>query len=173
MDEEWRPVVGLEKFYEVSNKGRVKSLPREVGGRYKGFLASRPGRELKPSANSGGHLGVTLTWETGRKRFLVHRLVSEAFIPNPEDLPFVLHWDDNPRNNEVSNLRWGTRSDNMLDSVRNGTHRQVAKTNCPRGHPLTGTNLYERNTRAGGKKSRRCRECTLDQNRRYGKKESI
>lgn len=170
MGEEWRPVVGYEGFYEVSNKGQVRSLPRVVPGRYEGYFYTRPGRVLKPSPNNGGHLGVYLTGACSKKRHLVHRLVAESFIPNPNNHPFVLHWDDNPSNNEVGNLRWGTGSDNVLDSVRNGTHRQTVKTQCPRGHLLEGSNLYERKTETGQVISRRCRECTIVQNRRYAEK---
>lgn len=121
MSEEWKPVVGYEGFYSVSSKGRVRSEPRitlSVDGRtfrHRGFL-------LRPGRNSSGRFGENLCRDGVQVSRLIHRLVAESFIPNPEGHPFVLHWDDNPENNQVSNLRWGTRSENTHDSIRNGIY---------------------------------------------------
>lgn len=97
--------------YQVSNHGRVRSC---INNRY------GPGTEwhfLKPIPNRHGYQTVLL----GRNsRKLVSRLVAEAFIPNPDNLPIVRHMDDNPSNNHASNLRWGTQKDNMQDCVRHG-----------------------------------------------------
>jgi len=64
------------------------------------------------------------------------------------------HWDDDPANNRLENLRWGTRSENRKDSVRNGTHNMASKTHCPQGHPYTAGNTY---VYPGG--NRACNEC--------------
>lgn len=64
------------------------------------------------------------------KRFFVHRLVALEYLPNPNNLPFVLHKDDNKENNHISNLYWGTVADNTKDSIRNGTWRNP-KTGLP------------------------------------------
>src|SRR5690606_38480338 len=73
-----------------------------------------------------------------------HVLVAEAFIgPRPEGAE-CLHGDGDHTNNMVSNLRWGTKSENQLDSVRHGTHHQANKTHCPRGHELVEGNLARR-----------------------------
>jgi hypothetical protein len=74
--------------------------------------------------------------------------------PRPEGLEGC-HWNDDPTDNRVDNLRWGTRSANVLDSVRNGTHHMARRTHCPQGHAYTPENtyLYPPDGR------RACREC--------------
>lgn len=113
MSETWRPVIGYERLYEVSTRGQVRSLTRvDRLGRL------RVGIMLTPTGLH--HLHVTLSKEGRKRQPTVHRLVAEAFIPNPEKLPMVLHWDDDPSNNRVENLRWGTSGVNRADAVRNG-----------------------------------------------------
>ena len=103
-NEEWRPIKGYEGQYQVSNLGRVKSL-----GRYKRTKGNAifwfDGRILKQYINNAGYLMIGL-WDEKIKRFLVHRLVAEAFIPNPDNLPQVNHRDENKTNNSVDNLEW-------------------------------------------------------------------
>lgn len=123
--EEWRPVVGVEG-YEVSNLGRVRSLDREIEcphwDKYaKRFVMTRRrlrGRLLRPGPQAPcGHLSVCLGRGNSR---LVHVLVLEAFVgPKPEGHEGA-HWDDEPENNRLENLRWATRGDNLRDAVRNG-----------------------------------------------------
>ena len=76
---------------------------------------------LRPAAQMNGYLFVVLV-DDNKKHHIkrIHRLVAEAFIPNPCGYPYVLHWDDDKTNNDVSNLRWGTRDDNTEDAIRNG-----------------------------------------------------
>lgn len=117
--EEWRWVSGYEGRYKVSSHGRVKS-----------FLFSRDGRLMKFDYGGNGYARVHFQW---KKTFIVHRLVAQAFIPNPLNLPTVNHRDGVKVNNYVGNLEWATYSDNMrhswtdLQSYRN----RVAKS--PRG----------------------------------------
>lgn len=96
--EYWKPVVGYEGLYEVSNWGRVKSLPRNGTVKY--------ARILKFHTNRQGYLQVGLCKNNKLKIFLVHRLVAEAFLPNPDNLPEVNHKDENKTNNSVDNLEW-------------------------------------------------------------------
>jgi hypothetical protein len=106
----WRDIKSFPG-YQVSNYGRVRS-----------FINNRYGvcdewHILKPTINKHGYRSVCL----GRgNRRLVSRLVAEAFIPNPNNLPLVRHLDDDPSNNQVHNLAWGTQTDNMQDCVRHG-----------------------------------------------------
>lgn len=112
--DEWKPILGFVGFYEVSNTGKVRSVSRLIvdGNRTRKYV----GRELKClPTNSSGHLNVGLYRNGLAKRQLVHRLVAEAFLDNPDNLPVVDHKDGDPSNNHVDNLRWvsyGTNNNN-------------------------------------------------------------
>jgi hypothetical protein len=109
--EEWRPVVGYEGRYEVSNLGEVRSLPRTMKARHGGAPNGyhMKGRILKKNSTPNGYYFVPL----GKgKRGLVHRLVLEAFVPNPDNKPCCDHIDANRHNNRVGNLRWATWQEN-------------------------------------------------------------
>lgn len=115
--EQWRPVVGYEDFYEVSDQGRVRSFDRTTrdGRRIKG-------RVLKLS-RSGIHLTVVLCGSVHRRTRTVHQLVMEAFVgPRPPGLE-VAHYDGNGYNNKLSNLRYATAVSNNADKRRHGTYR--------------------------------------------------
>ena len=107
MMEIWKDIEGYEGLYQISNKGRVKSL--------------KWGKEriLKPGWNTGGYLKVYLFKNTEAQDRLVHRLVAEAFIPNPYNKPQVNHKDENKKNNCVENLEWITCMDNCNYGTRN------------------------------------------------------
>lgn len=96
--------------YEVSNLGNIKSLNYRMGKRSK---------ILKPKAEKSGHQRVQLVNENGKKPYLVHRLVAQAFIANPDNLPFINHKDENPSNNCVDNLEWCTPKYNCNYGTRN------------------------------------------------------
>lgn len=111
-NEIWKPIIGLEGYYEVSSLGRVMRI--KSGGR------ARAGTILKPWVNSG-YLSVTLR---GRE-YRVHRLVAIAFTPNPENKPCVNHIDGNKLNNAVDNLEWCTYSENLIHAYRTGLHSGI------------------------------------------------
>lgn len=120
-NETWRPVVGYESFYEVSDLGRVRSLPRLVrhGGRCAlDVMIKKGGRVLKPSDHEKGYLIVNLRGRTQ----LVHRLVLEAFRgPCPDGMEGC-HFPDSTRTNcRLDNLRWDTRKSNHADKIVHGT----------------------------------------------------
>ena len=111
--EYWKPVVGYEGLYEVSNWGRAKSLDRYVKG--KGHsLQFKKGRMLKPMKDKNGYLTVKL----GNRTFYLHRLVAEIFIPNPNNYKEVNHKDENKANNVVTNLEWCDRKYNVNYGTR-------------------------------------------------------
>ena len=98
--ETWKSIAGFEGLYEVSNQGRVKSL--------------KYGKEriLKPRKNACGYLHVGLHKDGHEKTVKIHRLVAEAFIPNPNNLETVNHKDEVKTNNVADNLEWMSQKDN-------------------------------------------------------------
>ena len=114
MTEQWEKVKGFEDSYEVSNIGRVKALERKVANRFGSQKIHE--KILKPS-NNQGYLSVALCKNGKIHRKCVHRLVAEAFIPNPDNKPVVDHIDTNPANNCVDNLRWVTQKENCLNPI--------------------------------------------------------
>lgn len=167
-DEEWRPVVGWEGSYEVSDHGRIRSVPRVATNG-----SNRSGKVLKPCDIGSGHLSVSLYRGSKRTHRQIHRLVCEAFHgPQPEDKPFVLHWDDVPDNNHATNLRWGTAKENSADSRRNGRriYEFAVKESCIHGHELNEENSFYRPNR----RNRECRQCMRDRRKRdyWARKES-
>jgi hypothetical protein len=163
-DEKWLPVPDYPG-YEVSNHGQVRSLDREVGSRW-GTPKRLKGRILSQArVGGGGPVGrydaCVLFRDKKRKSLTVHTLVLSAFVgPRPEGM-WGLHRDDDPRNNRLENLYWGTPTQNTRDAVSSGRHRsivQAAKTHCPQWHEYTEGNTY---IRPNG--SRECRTCHRDQ----------
>ena len=106
MNEEWRPVKGYEGIYEVSNLGRVRSLDR-VSKFKTGRVVPIAGRVMKTGLHYKGYERLMLSDGSGREiSKFVHRLVAEAFIPNPDGLPEVNHKDEDKTNNRPENLEW-------------------------------------------------------------------
>ena len=120
--ENWKPVVGWEGLYEVSDQGRVRSLDRVIhNGVAPGSV--RPGRILKPWLTHDGYQQVRLTDLDRRVSRTVHLLVLEAHVsPRPVGLEGC-HNDGDPTNNVVGNLRWDTHSANLLDIARHARER--------------------------------------------------
>lgn len=110
MEEVWKPVVGFEGLYEVSSKGRVCSI--QFHGKPRTKLLSQSNRKY-------GYRQVKLRdWKKGiTVTAQVHRLVAEAFIPNPENKPQVDHIDTVPWNNNLENLRWTTPLENQRNPI--------------------------------------------------------
>ena len=107
MDEIWHDIDGYEGLYQISNKGRVKSL--------------KWGKEriLRPGIDGYGYCFIILCNDNVRKTFKLHRLVAQAFIPNLYNKPQVNHLDENKKNNCVDNLEWATAKENINYGTRN------------------------------------------------------
>ena len=117
MEEIWKDIKDYEGLYQVSNLGRVKSLERITRH---GHLWKE--RLLKICYNPANYKIVILAKDGKNKTRLVHRLVAEAFIPNPDNLPQINHKDENPTNSCVDNLEWCTNKYNVNYGTRNERH---------------------------------------------------
>lgn len=109
--------------YQISDNGQIRN--------------DRTKTIQKLGTNTSGYK----TYKVKKKWYLVHRLVAEFFIPNPNNYPNVCHKDNNKNNNSVDNLYWGTQSDNIKQSVIDGTHKGFAN--------LKGENQYTKAKRLG------------------------
>lgn len=109
MSEAWKPVVGFEGLYEVAPCGAIRN--------------SRTLRWLSPSVKDDGYTSVKLFKDGRGYQKSVHRVVAEAYLPNPESKPQVNHKDLNKKNNDVSNLEWVTQEENLAHAIRNGTNK--------------------------------------------------
>lgn len=105
MIEIWKNIEGYEDLYKVSNLGNVKQI--------------KFNRIIKKCLSNNGYLVVNLSKKNVSKSFLVHKLVAEAFIPNPDNLLYVNHKDENKQNNTVENLEWCTQNYNCNYGTRN------------------------------------------------------
>lgn len=133
MEEIWKDVVGLEGIYQVSNLGRVKSLARYVTDRNNNIRMVKE-HYMSGSDNGNGYLSVMFHTNGKGFRRYIHRLVAEAFIPNPNKLPEINHKDENRSNNVVTNLEWvdyltnrtyGTRLERL--STSNTIHAPIVQ----------------------------------------------
>lgn len=102
--EEWRPIRGYESLYEVSNYGNVRSINRRI--------------ELKQETTEKGYKRVWLIKDGKGQHKKVHRLVAEAFIPNPDNLPQINHISGDKSDNRVCNLEWCDNRYNTIDSIK-------------------------------------------------------
>jgi len=115
MEEIWKDIKGYEGYYQVSNLGRVKRLPRGKQWPYR-----QTHNNIRKPKLCNGYLVVNLSKDNKVKWIGVHRLVAMAFIPNPNNYPQINHIDECKTNNVVTNLSWCTQSQNQL----HGTARQ-------------------------------------------------
>ena len=137
--EKWLAIEGYEGHYEVSDAGRVRSLDRLVANG-KAMMPCK-GRVLKPTPDRHGYMRVLLHKNSKRKIMSVHRLVALTFL-GEQIGKVVCHRNGNPGDNCVTNLYWGTLSENMQDALKHGTHGMAKKTHCVRGHEFSDRNTY-------------------------------
>ena len=114
--EVYKQIIGYEGLYEVSNLGNVKSLSNDK---------TRKEKLLSSGIDKDGYLQVGLYKNGKQKRYFIHRLVAQAFLPNPFNLPEVNHKDEDKSNNNVDNLEWCDRKYNVNYGTR--TEKVVEK----------------------------------------------
>ena len=149
IDVKWRPVVGYEELYWISTDGRVYSVPRKN---------TSGGILTKDIAPNGYHI-VHLYLNGHPKTVRIHQLVAAAFIgPRPTGMQ-VRHLDGNKSNNHISNLAYGTPSQNEQDKRSHGTNPMLNRAHCSQGHEYTATNTYT------GRGYRECRTCKRERAR--------
>ena len=112
MMENWKDILGYEGLYQVSDYGRVRTVARDII-RSNGERLHIKERIRKIYIRPDGYAEVHLRKEGKGNSIKVHRLVAEAFIPNPNNLPMVNHKDETPSNNKVDNLEWCDREYNV------------------------------------------------------------
>lgn len=140
-NEIWKDIKDFQGLYQISNLGRVKSLPRTY--KLHGFITTKE-RILKFGITNKGYYYVNLSKNAKVNRQYVHRLVAQAFIPNPDNLLEVNHKDENPKNNNLENLEWCTHAYNNTYGTKIERMRQKK----------LGTHLSEEHKRKIGESSR-------------------
>jgi hypothetical protein len=118
-------IPGTNGTYEVSDAGRARG-PRGL---------------LSPTLTSNGYRKIGIALDGRRVQRRLHRLVAAAFVDGHQPELDACHINGDKADNRAENLKWGTRSENIRDQVRHGTHRSSARTHCTYGHPLDASNV--------------------------------
>jgi hypothetical protein len=148
--EQWLPLE-MNPIYEVSDMGHIRS--RAMRG---GHL-----RNISGWKHKHGYTAVAIRVDGEKKKFLLHRLIAITFYgPSPLG---VRHLNGDASDSRLVNLRFGTQSENCVDTVRHGMNRHAAQTHCKRGHEFTEENTRMKVTKVG--MSRECRQCMRDYRR--------
>ncbi|MFJ4997129.1 NUMOD4 motif-containing HNH endonuclease [Microbacterium sp. NPDC088619] len=162
----WRPVVGFEGIYEVSDQGNIRSLTR-IDPHPRLGEVHRLGKRRSLIEMGNGYMRVMLSSGGKKSQVSVHRVVLEAFVgPCPPGME-ACHANGIRGDNRLSNLRWDTRVSNAADRAQHGNDWQKKKTHCPQGHPYTGDNLVLESAGA-----RRCRTCKRASDARYSARDT-
>ena len=117
MQEIWKDIEGYEGLYQVSNLGKIKSIQYLNRVNNKSYPRNKI---LKIIINEKGYLKVDLYKLKKKKRFRIHRLIAQAFIPNPNNFPEINHINGNKQDNSINNLEWCTHSYNMKEAYKLG-----------------------------------------------------
>lgn len=135
MQEIWKDIKGYEGKYQISNYGKVKSLPKQMG---RGMGYTTKEKVLKYSISSRGYCNVILCKNGKTKTFLLHRLVATYFVPNPNNYKQVNHKNECKTDNNWHNLEWC----NQLYNNTYGTRIQRAKETWHKNHTKNGGKAY-------------------------------
>ena len=123
-EEIWKDIADYEGLYQVSNLGRVKSLPWAQKHQTGTYFTKRT-RFIKISIGTGfnGYSCVALTKNSIQKGYFMHRVIAKAFIPNPENKPMINHINGVKTDNRIENLEWVTRSENTIHAFATGLNK--------------------------------------------------
>lgn len=122
MDERWSDIPGYEGAYQASSRGRIRSLSRRVQTADGSREWTMTGRVLRAAVGANGYYCVRLSVDGKGRTRPVHRLVAEAFLGEPpRGRRQVLHGNGDPLDNSLSNLRYGSQAENLMDRVAHGT----------------------------------------------------
>lgn len=137
-NEQWKDIPEFEGVYQVSNKGRVRSLTRKVR-HFRDFTQTREGQIIKPETMPNGYLMVTLHNDGINKSVYVHRLVAVNFIGNPKNLSEVNHKDEDKTNNLITNLEW---CDHLYNIRYGKTREKIGNTRKLKGYGCKEVSQY-------------------------------
>lgn len=141
-NEIWKPVKGYEGLYEVSDLGNLRSIDRYsmLGGRY----CLIKGKPKKSFHNSNGYLKTGLYKNSQKKQCFVHRLVAEAFIPNPNNLPYIDHINTIRDDNRIENLRWCNATENLANPISRERRLEGIRKNITKANATKAANIAKR-----------------------------
>lgn len=122
IQEIWKPVVNFEGLYEVSSYGNIRTLARKITDAKKTYI--RKAQNLKATKGSRGYYRIKLYNGNGFKDTSIHKEVALAFIPNPENKPYINHINGVKTDNRVENLEWCTHSENVKHAYAGGLKKQ-------------------------------------------------
>lgn len=168
MGEAWKPIPNWEGYYEVSNQGNVRSVDRVIIHPTFNAPTRIKGVRLKKFANDKGYLCFHASRNGKYRRVWIHRAVLEAFVELKPAGAVCMHLNNDPADNRLENLRWGTQQENIRQCVEDGRQVNAKKTHCPRGHKLVEPNLVPYHLKRG---KRACYSCNWA-SQRFGVKRS-
>lgn len=171
-EEIWRPIVGYEGLYEVSSYGRVRSLDKYVKSKSESYRLIK-GKILIGSITKDGYARCLIRVNGVGRSYFVHKLVADAFLSNPDNLPEVNHRDEDKINNRVDNLEWCDHKYNMNYGTRQERFRN---TMLEKGH-WTGLSkeeymkkYYQENREKKRELYEKNREKIIEKNKEYYEK---